>query len=77
MAGDALELGYNVIIDATNLNKKVILFWETLAWSYKAEVEFKMFDIELEEAIRRDSLRPNPVEAMVITRFYNDYIKNK
>lgn len=73
---EALRLQLNVIIDATNLNPKYLPQIEELVSPFDVEIEKKFFDISLEEAIRRDALRPAPVGEQVIRRFYKDYIKH-
>jgi len=70
----ALNRNYNVIIDATNLNPKTIAKWSNLATEYGADIEFKLFNVALDEAIKRDSLRDKPVGAKVIKDFYFKYI---
>jgi len=72
----ALESGYNVVSDSTNLNLKTIAILTQIAKECNVEIEFKLIEVELEEALRRDALRPNPVGEVVITTFYNNYIKN-
>jgi predicted kinase len=69
----ALADGYNVLIDATNLNQRTIDNWNKLATEFKAEIEFKLFTVSLEEAIKRDSSRENPVGEGTIRKFYNLY----
>ena len=72
-----LHHGYNVIVDATNLNQKTLDRILNLGnvKNGNAEVEYKMFDTSLEECIRRDSLRgEDKVGREVIERFYNKYI---
>lgn len=68
------NLNYNIIVDATNLNPLTILKWEKFAEDNNMEIEFRRFNIALDEAIRRDSLRENPVGAKVIKNFYFKYI---
>lgn len=69
----ALEYGLNVIIDATNLNPTTLAKWDTIAKEFSAEMEIKVFDIPLDEAIRRDSERSRSVGEKVIRDFYNRY----
>lgn len=70
----ALNHQLNVIIDATNLNPSVISHWKMVASFNNADIEFKMFDITLVEAIERDALRPNPVGVKTIKNFFYKYI---
>ena len=70
----SLSQGYTVVLDATNLNPKFLEQWIKLAKYYnQVQIEYKNFPIELEEAIRRDALRENPVGKEVIINFYNKY----
>jgi predicted kinase len=71
--GSALDEGYTVILDATNLNKKYLMKWEYIAELYNVPIEYKSFYISLEEAIERDKIRENPVGEITITNFYNKY----
>lgn len=76
----ALDLGYNVILDATNLNtdrnKNRVNF---LKKNYtNLEVEYKFFDVSLEECIKRDSQRiVGKVGEKVIRNFYKRYLSNE
>lgn len=69
----ALEYELNVIIDATNLNPTTLAKWDTIAKEFSAEVEIKVFEVPLDEAIRRDSERSRSVGEKVIRDFYNRY----
>ena len=69
----AMSLGYDIIIDNMNLNQKEIDLLEQLVDWYNKEnpekpydISFKLINTPLEECIRRDALRPNPVSAKVI-----------
>jgi len=67
----AVELGYDVIVDATNFRGN--------RWiKYKKDVQFtyKEFDTSLKECIMRDSLREFPIGKEIIIKMYNKYIKN-
>lgn len=70
----ALLSGFNVIVDATNFNSTALTI---LADICKADVEYKYFDIDVEEAIDRDSKRRGSahVGEEVIRRFYERYVK--
>lgn len=77
----ALDNGYNVIIDDTNLSEPKMKELKdyikcAMEFSKLYEVTFseKFFDISLKEAIKRDSERENPVGQTVIKRFYYQYI---
>ncbi len=68
-----LKLGYNIIIDATNFNPKTKEKFEITFSAYN--IEYKFFDVSLEEAIERDNKRERKVGADIITYFYNTYVK--
>lgn len=70
----SIEMGWNVIIDATNLNPKTIAKWEALADEYNCEIEYKQFWIPFHEAIENDK-GPNRKEVgyKVIKSFYERY----
>jgi predicted kinase len=76
IAEEAALSGYNIIIDDTNLNPKYIDQWNTLASDYNYEIEFKEFKIPIEQAIKWDKERENPVGEDVIRKFYNKYYAN-
>lgn len=61
----ALKDGLNVVVDDTNLNPRHIHDIGIIADEYGAEVQFKFFPIELEEAIKRDAAREAKGEATV------------
>lgn len=72
----ALQLGYNVVADSTNLNLATIAALTAIAIDCGAEMEFKLIETDLDVCIERDSRRPNPVGADVIHNFYKRYIHN-
>ncbi len=65
--------GFNVIIDATNLNPNTILWIKDTAKNLEAELEFKSFEVDLRDAIERDKLRIRPVGEKVIRKFHKMY----
>lgn len=81
----AMTFGYDIVIDNINLNKKHWDFIQTQINNYNCDLfindpdkryymEFKdFFDVPLEECIRRDSKRENPIGEKVITGTYNKY----
>jgi predicted kinase len=76
----AMDRGYNIVIDNMNLNPHEVKFWEKVVElnnedpdGYKYEIEFKDFFIPLEECIRRDAMRPNPVGEKVIRETWKRY----
>ena len=80
MAEEAINRGYNIVVDNMNLNAKEILFWKDMVKmanmdpdGYQYEIEFKDFFIPLEECIRRDAARPNPIGEKVIRETWKRY----
>lgn len=73
----ALARGYNVIVDATNLNPITIDKWKSVSEKYHAKITYKMFDISFEDAVARDKLRPKPVGEKVIKSFFMKYLPHK
>ncbi|MEO6131892.1 MAG: AAA family ATPase [Saprospiraceae bacterium] len=74
LIGVALVHGYNVIIDSTNFNPRHEDRFRLIASSHEAEFEIKFFEIDVEEAIKRDLKRPNPVGEAVIRKMYRQYV---
>ena len=80
MAEEAINRGYDIVVDNMNLNPKEILFWKDMVKTanmdpdgYQYEIEFKDFFIPLEECIRRDAMRPNPIGEKVIRETWKRY----
>lgn len=75
MAEAALERGYNVIIDATNLNPHNLLFWEVLAAGHNAEVEKIRCETPYDVCVAQDmiSTRTQHVGESVIKNFFDKY----
>lgn len=87
-AQHAMYRNYDIVVDNMNLNPKEIKFWEDLVWAHNEtinhnnafddkydlyEIEFKDFFIPLEECIRRDAMRPNPIGEKVIRDTWKRY----
>ena len=87
---DAMQKGYNIVVDNMNLNPKEVKFWQDVidlhnnylnnpnivqpAWvQWEYEIEFKDFFIPLDECIRRDATRPNPIGEKVIRDTWRKY----
>jgi predicted kinase len=73
----AIDSGYNVILDATNLNHKHIDKLKSFvdkSTEFEVYFEEKYFDVSPEECIKRDLKRPNSVGAEVIWGMYEKYI---
>lgn len=72
----AMTLGYDIVIDNMNLNKK---YWDFIqdqinSLNKRYTLEFKdFFDVSLEECIERDSKREHSIGEKVITETYNKY----
>ena len=80
---EAMETGYDIIVDNMNLNPKEIEWYEAIVRDFKTRrassdyfIEFKDFKTPLEECLRRDSLRNNPIGFEVIKNTYNRYKKS-
>ena len=84
----AMKMGYDIVVDNMNLNPKEVKYWENVIdahnniktsninpdWvQYEYEIEFKDFFIPLEECIRRDAMRPNPIGEKVIRDTWRKY----
>lgn len=74
----ALREGYNVIIDATNLNSRWVKNFKksiTVSFGNTIIFEYKFFETSLSECIERDKNRPDSVGEEVIRNMYNKYMK--
>tara|TARA_B110000211_G_scaffold233016_1_gene298114 strand:- start:964 stop:1854 length:891 start_codon:yes stop_codon:yes gene_type:complete len=80
---EALRSGKHVIIDDTNFEPRHEERIREIVAEYKAEsghevnVEVKFFDVNLEECIKRDKKRDNPVGEKVIRSIYNKFLRAK
>jgi hypothetical protein len=78
IAERALCRGYDVIIDDTNFSDK---HWNAMCNIAKrignVRVMEKFFDCPIEEAVRRNALRPNPVPEGIIRKLFEDKVKGK
>lgn len=66
--------GNNVILDNTHLQKKY-LDEILLKYNHLADIEFKIFDIDRNEAIKRVCTRDNRQEAQYIKKQFNNFEK--
>lgn len=73
IAEEAIISGWNVVVDDTNLNPKYIDGWKEIADANLCDIEFKRFNVSLEEALERDRNRECSVGEETIKRFYNKY----
>lgn len=67
---EALLDGHDVIVADTNLVNRFRQELITFSHRLGADVQTKLFPIELDEAIRRDAQRTAPVGEAVVRRFY-------
>lgn len=72
---EALLKGYDIVIDNTNLNKKVIDNYRALVIAHgNHAIEYKnFFDTPLSTCIERDKQRNLPVTEKVIRGFFERY----
>lgn len=75
----ALIKGYDVVVDNMNLNPKEDAWIRTLCENIEKDkgihidIEYKDFFIPVEECIRRDAMRPNPIGEKVIKDTWRRY----
>lgn len=78
----AMTNGYDIVIDNMNLNPKTWEEYEGIIKRHNAlsgsnnhyELEFKdFFDVPIEECIKRDSLRSNPIGEKTIREIWRKY----
>ena len=74
LVGRALELGFDVVVDDTNLNPEHEKALRDLAEVYYSHVEVFEMDTSLEECIKRDANRPNSVGEDVIRNLAEKYL---
>lgn len=72
-----LEEGHSLIVDDTNFNNKHYVYWYDIATVKGIKFTMREFDTSVEECIRRDSLRENPVGEKVILRMHKQRNKLK
>ena len=75
---NAMEFGYDIVVDNMNFNPKEIEYYEnlvdsTLGYMNCYSLEYKDFFIPLEVCIERDSKRENPIGEEVIRKTYERY----
>jgi tRNA uridine 5-carbamoylmethylation protein Kti12 len=69
----AVDAGRHVIVDDTNLDPRHETHIRRLV-DGRAEVVVEDFDVPLDECIRRDGERPDPVGERVIRQMYRDFL---
>ena len=82
---NAMQRGFDIVVDNMNLDSKYLEFMKRLAQDFNETfalsdskdsytIETKdFFDVPLEECIERDSRRENPIGKEVIINTYNKY----
>lgn len=82
---EAMNEGYDIVIDNMNLNPQTITEIKEIVDDFNKwislspvdmhyEIKFQtFFDVTLEECIKRDSKRENPIGEKIITDTYNKY----
>lgn len=73
----AYKKGFSVVLDNTNFNPDVFKKIDVLNLKYDVNVEFKYFDVSLEECIKRNSERERPVPKDVIYNMFLKWVKGK
>lgn len=71
----SLVQGKNVVVDDTNLDPKHLIAFGSIAGEFLADFEIRFFDVDVQECIKRNRQRPNPVPEKVIYTMYERYIK--
>lgn len=72
----AMKDSYDIVLDNTSLYNKHIKDVLKIARDFYYEVEYKDFEITLEEAVERDSKRERQVGEEVIKMFFTRHLKN-
>jgi predicted kinase len=71
----AMADGKNIIVDDTNFGKHIDQIKELVKGEAIVEVNDSFLKVPLEECIRRDALRPQPVGKGVIMQMYRKYVQ--
>jgi hypothetical protein len=67
--------GHDIISSDTNFNPRHETYFRQICKQHGYDFEVKFFDISLDEAIKRDLKRENPVGENVIKEMYAKYIR--
>lgn len=70
----SLVQGKNVVVDDTNLDPKHRIQFESIAAEFMADYSEKFFDTPVEECVKRNSFRAEPVPEKVIWDMYHRYL---
>lgn len=73
----AIKRGYNVIIDATNLNPKTLDKWDKIAQETNSIIKIQEFYVPFKVAVERDKNRERSVGEKVIKHFYQKYYPDR
>lgn len=73
----AIKEGYNVVLDATNFNPKVMIWVSKIASEHGCEIVEHIMTTPLEECLKRDKGRIGEVGKSVIEGMYNKYLKDQ
>lgn len=76
MVYTALENGYSVIVDDTNLHPSHVPYWRAVSESFNVEFVVQRFDVALSLAIQRDIDRGSKVGKEVLTKFWEELYNN-
>lgn len=78
---EMMQKGWDIVIDNMNLNPKDWEFYEEVVKSFnknysdiKYEIEYKDFFTPVEECIRRDAMRANPIGEKTIKSLFHKYM---
>jgi predicted kinase len=78
--GDMMQKSWDIVIDNMNLNPKDWEFYEGIVKTHNQtfpqlqyEIDYKDFFTPVEECIRRDAMRPNPIGEQVIRATWKRY----
>ena len=74
-----MERNWDIVCDNMNLNPKEIEFYENIVKEFNEDghpytIEFKDFFIPVEECIRRDAMRANPIGEKTIKSLFHKYM---
>ena len=69
----AVQQGYNIIIDATNLRDKDVRRWEGFCHEFNCEIQFKRWALPYSEAVARDQARNGKPGELAVGLAVMDY----
>ena len=74
-----MERNWDIVCDNMNLNSKEIEFYKNIVKEFNEDghsytIEFKDFFIPVEECIRRDAMRANPIGEKTIKSLFHKYM---